>query len=109
VGLWVRVGGVDEVPVGEVRGFDVPPLAVPVMVAHVADGRYLAATSMCPHVSLLNGDLEGTVIRCPGHAYDFDLTSGRCAHDAGLRLRRFPVRVRGDGLYVEIDLTRPDD
>ncbi|HTE49295.1 MAG TPA: Rieske 2Fe-2S domain-containing protein [Kofleriaceae bacterium] len=109
MGFWVRVGSTDEVPAGEVRGFHVAQLSFPVMVAHVGDGRFLAATSICPHedVSLLHGELQGTVINCPGHGYEFDLVSGRCPHDAGLRLRRFAVRVEGDGIYVEIDLHRP--
>ena len=106
--LWVRVGAVADVPPGEVRAFAVPPLSFPIMVAHARDGRFLAASSICPHedVSLVDGDLQGTVISCPGHAYEFDLVTGRCAHDAALRLRRFAVKVEGGGLYVSIDLHR---
>lgn len=106
--LWVRVASAADLAPGEVRGFAVPPLSFEVMVAHAADGRFLAASSICPHedVSLVDGDLQGTVISCPGHAYEFDLVTGRCAHDASLRLRRFPVKVEGGGIYVQIDLHR---
>ena len=105
---WVRICDASEVPPGEVRGFRVPIFTFPILIAHV-DGRYLASSSICPHedVSLLDGELHGQVLTCPGHGYDFDLATGRCAHDAGLRLRRFPVRVDAAGaLYVEIDLHR---
>jgi nitrite reductase/ring-hydroxylating ferredoxin subunit len=109
MGIWVRVCEASDVPPGEVRGFAVSPLAFPVLVAHVEDGRFLASTSICPHedVSLLTGDLQGAVITCPGHGYEFDLGSGLCAHDTSLRLRRFPVRVAGGALFVEVDLHRP--
>ena len=105
---WVRICDAADVPPGTVRGFSVPELFFPIMVAHVA-GRFLAASSICPHedVSLLGGDLHGQVITCPGHGYEFDLESGRCGHDAGLRLRRYAVREVGGALEVEIDLHRP--
>lgn len=109
MGVWVRVCDPSDVPLGEVRGFPVDLLAFPLLVAHVDDGRFLASASICPHedVSLLTGDLDGVVITCPGHGYEFHLETGRCPHDAGLRLRRFPVRVSEDGVFVEIDLHRP--
>jgi nitrite reductase/ring-hydroxylating ferredoxin subunit len=104
---WVRICEASDVPAGQVRGFHVPIFSFPILIAHV-DGRFLASSSICPHedVSLLGGDLHGEVLTCPGHGYDFDLATGRCAHDAGLRLRRFPVRLDGGALYVEIDLHR---
>lgn len=105
--VWLRVCEAGDVPAGEVRGFRVALLSFPIMVAHVG-GRFLASSSICPHedVSLLGGDLHGQVLTCPGHGYEFDLESGSCAHDAGLRLRRFPVQEAGGAIYVEIDLHR---
>ena len=41
---------------------------------------------------------------CPGHGYAFDMTTGRCAHDASLQLRRFPVRVVGEEIHMRVDL-----
>lgn len=104
---WVRICDASDVPPGQVRGFSVPVLSFPVLVAHVGD-QFLASTSICPHedVSLLGGGLRGPVLTCPGHGYEFDLETGRCAHDASLCLRRFPVRLDQGALYVEIDLHR---
>jgi toluene monooxygenase system ferredoxin subunit len=109
MGMWVRICDANEVPEGQVRGFQVAALSFPILVAHVGGETYLASSSICPHedVSLLSGDLQGPIITCPGHGYEFDLVTGRCKHDAGLRLRRFPVRLSGDALFVEIDLHRP--
>lgn len=105
--MWLRVCEASEVPPGEMRGFRVALLSFPILVAHVGD-RFLASSSICPHedVSLLPGGLDGQVLTCPGHGYEFDLESGRCPHDAALRLRRFPVQVAGGAVYVEIDLHR---
>jgi nitrite reductase/ring-hydroxylating ferredoxin subunit len=105
--VWVRVCDESAIPAGEIRGFWIGELAFPVLVAHVG-GRFLASTSICPHedVSLLGGNLEGTVVTCPGHGYEFDLDSGQCGHDAGLRLRRFPVRLIDGAVHIDIDLHR---
>ena len=102
----IRVCDRRDVPVGEVRGFRIAELAFPVLIAHVREGQYLASSSICPHedVSLLDGDLQGPVITCPGHGYEFDLTTGRCPHDAALRLRRFPIHFSGEAVLIELDL-----
>lgn len=39
---------------------------------------------------------------CPWHAWEFDIASGECAADPRLRLRRFPVRVQDDQVFVEV-------
>jgi nitrite reductase/ring-hydroxylating ferredoxin subunit len=99
----VRVCRVDEVAPGEMKGFEVQPVAVPILVANV-DGRLYACSSMCPHedVSLLGGGLSGTRVTCPGHAYEFDLATGRCGHDRALMLFRYETEVVDDELYVDI-------
>lgn len=101
--LKLRVCRVDEVLPGEVRGFDVDGVAVPVLVANV-DGTLYASTSMCPHedVSLIDGAHIGAKLICPGHAYEFDLRTGACSHDPKLRLHCYRVSVVDDVLYVDI-------
>jgi 3-phenylpropionate/trans-cinnamate dioxygenase ferredoxin subunit len=101
--LRVRVCHADEIAPGQTRGFDVPGVAVPILIANV-DGEYLAASSMCPHedVSLLGAKRKGTLIICRGHGYRFDLRTGACSHDPTLCLPRYRV-VLFDG-YVYVDL-----
>lgn len=101
--LRVRVCSTIDVLPGEHRAFEVEGVAVPVLVANVG-GRYLATTSMCPHedVSLEPGPLTGTRIVCPGHAYEFDLATGRCTHDPILRLRTYRVEIEGDAVFVQL-------
>ncbi len=103
MGLKLRVCRIDEVPIGEVRGFEVDGLDLPVMVTRV-DDEFFASTSMCPHedVSLLDGDNIGAVVICPGHAYEFDMRDGSCGHDAKLRLHTYKVSVIGDELFVSL-------
>ncbi len=101
--LRVRVCRADEVGPGELKGFDVPGVSIPVMVANI-DGAFVAATSMCPHedVSLLRGKHKGRRVICPGHGYQFDLHTGACSHDPNLTLRRYRVSVVEGDIYVDL-------
>jgi len=48
-----------------------------VLLARVGD-RYYAADNRCPHMNgeLSRGRLEGTVVTCPRHGSQFDVSSG---------------------------------
>ncbi|MBA3820556.1 MAG: Rieske 2Fe-2S domain-containing protein [Deltaproteobacteria bacterium] len=101
--LRVRVCRLADVSIGELRAFTVPGVTWPVIVTYV-DGALVAVPGVCPHedVALADGDLDGSAIVCPGHGYRFDLHTGRCQHDAGLELRRYPITLVGDELWVDL-------
>jgi len=101
--LRVRVCRRGDVPPGGHRGFAVPGVTWPILVADL-DGTLIATAGVCPHedVLLVDGHREGSVIVCPGHAYEFDLVTGRCAHDSLLHLRRYAVTMVGDEVWVDL-------
>jgi len=49
-----------------------------ILLARVGDSYY-AADNRCPHMGakLTDGSLEGTVVTCPRHGSQFDLSDGR--------------------------------
>jgi nitrite reductase (NADH) small subunit len=67
------------------------------------ESRFFAFSKYCPHGG---GDMErceidGLVISCPYHAWQFDLTkSGEEIHGY-TALRTFPMKVENDSVYVE--------
>ena len=71
----VNVAPVDEVPPGEGRVFEVKGRTLAVFNV---DGRFYATDNDCPHRGgpLGEGDLDGTVVRCPWHAWRWDVTPG---------------------------------
>ena len=101
--LRVRVCALGDVVDGELRAFAVAGVTWPVIVTRV-DGALVAVPGVCPHedVALWDGDLRGHAIVCPGHGYQFDLRTGRCKHDPGLELRRYPITQIGDELWVDL-------
>ncbi len=67
-------------------------------------GKIYAIENLCPHqhVPVLDeGAIEGTVLTCPMHGWQFDLATGR-AVNAASRLTGFDVRIDGDDVLVAI-------
>lgn len=65
-----------------------------------------AFVQKCPHASgpLVNGyiDALGNIV-CPVHRYKFCLKNGHNTSGEGYRLKRWPVEVRPDGIYVGME------
>lgn len=101
--LRVRVCRLADVVPGELRAFAVTGVTWPVLVTYV-DEALVAVPGVCPHedVGLADGELADGTLTCPGHGYRFDLRTGRCGHDPSLVLRRYPVRVVGDDVFVDL-------
>jgi nitrite reductase/ring-hydroxylating ferredoxin subunit len=105
-----------DLPPGQMRSVQVDKVAI--VVARTADGELHALRDVCSHhgARLSRGRLERLVeasetgnytlsdryaIRCPWHGFEFDLASGRCAADAGQRVRSYPVTVENGMVVVE--------
>ncbi len=101
--LRVKVCRIGDVPVGEMRGFDVPGVTLPILVANLG-ATHVATASLCPHedVSLLDGECTGSSVICPGHSYEFDLRTGRCTHDPALELPRYRVTIVDGEVWVDL-------
>ena len=87
----------------ELRSFPVEGLTWPVL-ATIVDGNVVVCQGVCPHedVSLVGGRLVGHSIICAAHGYRFDLRTGRCAHRKSLELRRYPVTLIADQVWVDL-------
>jgi nitrite reductase/ring-hydroxylating ferredoxin subunit len=101
--LRVRVCALGDVADGELRAFAVDGVTWPVIVTRV-DGVLVAVPGVCPHedVPLATGELRGRAIVCAGHGYAFDLETGRCRHDPGLELRRYPITLIDGAVWVDL-------
>jgi nitrite reductase/ring-hydroxylating ferredoxin subunit len=74
---FVPVCKVDDVPAGEARQFEVN--GTEIALAHVQEGDCYAIGGRCTHLRarLGKGKLEGTVLTCPWHGSQFEVTSGK--------------------------------
>jgi nitrite reductase/ring-hydroxylating ferredoxin subunit len=72
---YVRVASTADIPEGEGRAFDVNGKTVAVFNS---GGTFYAIDNECKHQGgpLAEGELDGTVVTCPLHAWTYDVTSG---------------------------------
>ena len=72
---WVKVADAGDVPEGEMRSYTVAGRTA--AVANV-EGDLQAFDDTCTHqgCSLSEGELDGTIVECPCHGGQFDVTTG---------------------------------
>ena len=91
-----------QVPPGCMKRVEVGEEAV---VLYNVEGELFASPDVCPHkgAPLSSGDLDGRIVMCPLHAWEFDVRSGECfSFPDWTPLRRYDVRVEGEAVYVTL-------
>lgn len=63
-----------------------------------------AIDNVCPHRAgdLAEGDLDGTLVYCPLHAWAFDVRTGQAPNRPGICVKSFPVKLVGDEVQVDL-------
>lgn len=97
----VHVGSVGEIPDGTRRIIQVDDLSVGVFHHQ---GAWVALQNSCLHRGgpVCTGKLEGNVLTCPWHGYEYDVTTGQLLLDKLATLPRYEVEVRDEQVYVYI-------
>lgn len=96
---FVRVAKTADVPPGSGRVVVVQ--GHPVALFNV-DGRFYALSNVCLHRGgpVGEGELDGTIVTCPLHGWEYDVRTGSNTINPTARLRAFDVRVDGDDVLV---------
>ena len=115
MGKLTRLANINDLTEGTMRKYQVQ--GIDILIARI-EGKYYAAQNKCPHFGgdLSKGKLEGTIVTCPRHSSQFNLTDGsvvRWLKGAGListigkalkspqKLTTYNVRVDGQDIMVE--------
>jgi 3-phenylpropionate/trans-cinnamate dioxygenase ferredoxin subunit len=113
----IEVTGANKIKNGQMKMFHVGNKEI--VIAKVND-RYYAANNRCPHMGgqLSQGKLEGTIVTCPRHHSQFDLTDGRVVRWtdwSGIKLslsrvvksprplKMYGVRVEGNKVFIDTE------
>lgn len=96
------VARVSEVPVGAARVFQYPGEHDPCLLFHAADGRFVAYSQKCTHLSCaVFPSLDGQRLECPCHEGYFSMADGRVLQGPPPRpLPRIRLERRGDELWA---------
>ena len=105
--VWMMVSGVtrpDSMAQPAMKGFIVDTTKV--LLLNVG-GDVRAYEDSCPHrgVALSCGKLEAAsgTLTCAMHLWQYDARTGKGLNPRGTRLRRLPMKLEDDGIWIEVD------
>lgn len=113
------VGHISEIPDREALIVEVSGRSIGVFKV---DDRVYAVRNVCPHKQAplcrgtvggtmlptstpgrLEFGLEGRVLKCPWHGWEFDLETGECLFGVSQRRAKvYPVEVEAEKVYIEV-------
>jgi nitrite reductase/ring-hydroxylating ferredoxin subunit len=98
---FVRVAAVGEIPVGAIRSVEAGGKAI--ALANVG-GEFHAIDNTCLHRGgpLGDGALEGNVVTCPWHGWQFDTSTGKMVQSPAMGVACYAVEVRGGDVFVDL-------
>ncbi len=69
-----------------------------------ADGKFYAIDNTCLHRGgpLGEGDLDGKIVTCPWHGWQYDVTTGANEMNPSIKVATVPVSVEGSAVFVEL-------
>jgi toluene monooxygenase system ferredoxin subunit len=101
VAVWRYAGSLDDIWMGEMRAVNLG--GVDVLLCNL-DGMLVAYEDRCPHLAnpISEGLLNDGVLTCAAHEWEFDVRTGRGVNPASACLRRYPVRLDGERIFVSV-------
>jgi len=75
-----------------------------ILLVHLAGGDIRAYQGYCPHqkTTLADGKLDGHILTCAAHSWQFNLSTGEGVNPKGCRLSRYQVKVEASTISVGI-------
>ena len=97
---FVRAAKIGDVPPGTIREFQVEGKAI--ALANV-NGQFHAIDNTCIHRGgpLADGLLNGTMVTCPWHGWEYDVRTGRVGQNPAAGVACYPVELRGEDVFVD--------
>jgi len=97
---FLRAAKKDEIPPGAIREFQLDGKTI--ALANV-EGKLYAIDNTCLHRGgpLGQGELEGKVVTCPWHGWQYDVTTGKVAVNPAVGVTTYVVEIRGDDVFVD--------
>jgi len=79
-----------------------------ILLVHLAGGNIRAYQGYCPHQKtiLADGKLDGNILTCAAHFWQFDLSTGEGVNPKRCQLHRYPVKVEDSTICVGIPQDR---
>ena len=98
---FVKVAQTSEIPAGQGKCVEVEGRRLAIFNV---DGSYYAIDDVCQHEGgpLGEGELNGKIVTCPWHGWEYDVTNGINTFDTDLKQEQFQVKVDGNDILVAL-------
>ena len=99
MGQFVRVANLSDVPVAACKEVEFDGRVVALFNVN---GQIHALDGICPHAGgpLGEGQLDGTVVTCPWHGWQFDVSNGQNVRSAKLKQCVYQVKVENGEILL---------
>jgi toluene monooxygenase system ferredoxin subunit len=99
---WIPVATLGELWEGDITDVQVGDELI--LLVHLAGGKIRAYQGYCPHQKtiLADGKLDGHILTCAAHLWQFDLFTGKGVNPKRCQLHRYPVKVDDSTISVGI-------
>jgi nitrite reductase (NADH) small subunit len=101
VAEFIKVASISELSPGSSKTVEVNGKAIALFNV---GGKIYALDNTCLHQGgpLGEGLLEGEVVTCPWHFWEFNVRTGEKVGEPSLRVATYPVQVAGDNIKVAL-------
>jgi nitrite reductase/ring-hydroxylating ferredoxin subunit len=98
---WVKMATMEELPPGRAKEFEHEGR---IFALFNLGDRICCVDGICPHQGgpLAEGDLEGTIVTCPWHGWQFDVCTGENTLGGRLKQPVYEVKVEGNDVFVAV-------
>jgi nitrite reductase/ring-hydroxylating ferredoxin subunit len=98
---FVKMATLDELPPGSAKEVEHDGR---IYALFNVGGRILAIDGICPHQGgpLAEGPVEGTLVTCPWHGWQFELETGTMPIGSRIKQSVYEVKVEGPAILVAV-------
>ncbi len=99
---FVKVATTQEVAPGRCKTVEVSGSRIALFNAA---GRFYAMDDTCAHLGgpLGEGTLDGAIVTCPWHGWQYDVSTGACQANPRIQLTCYEVRIDGDDVTIALE------
>ena len=99
---WFEIGGESDFPADSATELVVSDRIVAVCNT---EGELHALDGVCPHQGgpLGKGDVEGCILTCPWHGWQFDVRDGQSLLSPHVKHPTLPIKIEAGRVWVELD------
>ena len=99
---WIRLAAASEIPPGSGGEF---VAGERIVALYNVAGVFYALDGICPHQGgpLGKGFLNGCIVTCPWHGFQFDVTTGQHQTSKSLVHPTLPVKEEAGEVFVDVE------